>query len=123
MTHWTTQELFSTAFNHFVRDGQPFSYHADSENCYYRGSKKAPCLIGLAITDEEYDVGMEGKDVQELSKLWPYLGVLSVPLVYLDIMQTELHDIPARNGVRPGSDELRHIYRAFAIEHHLDIPR
>ena len=62
LTKMSAQDVLDTVWNHFIRDGAPFSIDEDGD-CAYRGNEGACCAVGLFIPDEKYSKDLEGDSV------------------------------------------------------------
>lgn len=61
----TRQEMFTTAYLGVIAQGGP-STSPDFQGCAYRGANGRKCGVGQIMTDEEYNPGMEIKNVATL---------------------------------------------------------
>lgn len=85
----TEQEAFDIVVKHLFEQKRP-SMLKGSTSCAYRGKKGRKCAIGALISDEEYSLELEAKDVTILDledALPPSLAGLDIEFL------TELQDI------------------------------
>ncbi|MEO0858698.1 MAG: hypothetical protein AAFY55_17780 [Bacteroidota bacterium] len=72
------QEVLDRVWDHFVTRGQPlsyyqaplFNYQQEPCGCLYRHPEQdgVCCAIGLFLTDEMYDPGFEGDDIETVAR-------------------------------------------------------
>ncbi len=76
----TDQMVFDITAEHLVTQGVPA---LNGRLCMYRTEDGLRCAVGVHFTDEEYDISLEGKDVNALyevgvlpKRLVPHLALL-----------------------------------------------
>lgn len=58
LSKYTKKEIFSKVKTHLLTQNK--TSENESGRCLYRGPDKLKCAAGCLITDEQYDITMEG---------------------------------------------------------------
>lgn len=66
----TAQELFTESVTKIIAQGGPSTAELDADDvvCAYRGVNGRACAVGVILTDDEYQSGMEGMGARNLVK-------------------------------------------------------
>lgn len=90
----TDQEIFDAVARHLFAQGKQ-SVAADAARggtiCMYRTPDGCRCAVGALLTDDEYDLAMEGQSVAELAKAGLLPGRLAGDVPMLEELQ-RAHD-------------------------------
>src|ERR1019366_8136543 len=89
MRRGTAQQVYDTSVGHLIRQGKPAS--EDGIECSYRTKDGLKCAIGCLITDKEYIVSMEGRNVYDINRCGNLPKTLVQFIDLLDELQS-LHD-------------------------------
>jgi hypothetical protein len=119
MKNHSEQEIFNRVITHLAGQERQ-SVGLDGE-CRYRSPEGMSCAVGCLISDDDYEVEMEGADVVYLIKRFEAVSWMAPFRDLLDELQ-DLHDMDKSwNGQGLTSIALKHI-QLIADSHGLTNP-
>ena len=90
MKNYSEQEIFNHVITHLAnQERQSVGYDGE---CRYRSPEGMSCAVGCLISDEDYEVEMEGADVAYLIKRFEAVSWMASHRDLLDDLQ-DLHDL------------------------------
>jgi len=118
------QKIFNLAWQAFIIEGKPPSVGVGG-SCLYRGPNGQKCVVGLLISDNEYNSAFEGDSAAEtLDRLGYQFSESEAEII--DCMQYDLHDgLVSRRDEEwlLSPEDMRERYIDFATEHDLEVPK
>lgn len=113
----TYQEIFTTVYNHLIKQGERAVDMNDT--CVYRANNGLKCAIGCLITDDAYDPKIEGVGVDAEEVITAirksHISTSKKSLEFLEVLQ-EAHDFSLKRGIDDFNDAMHDIAKHYNLE-------
>lgn len=117
----TAQEVFDYVIGHLVSQGKQSIQMEGREPCAYRGDNGLKCAVGVLISDEVYNDGMEGNSVDGLIKKFPRECLITGIIKHKDILD-DLQHMHDSLSTWQNQDSFSHAAQRIADLYNLTVP-